>query len=81
MPGSMSPGELVEFAARNTKVPSLLQGIAARTACGYGCHRSSTRTGSKRSTTTGAPAAATTTTKAGPDDAQAHDPGGAARLP
>ena len=32
------------FAARNTKVPSLLQGLAACSACGYGYYRTSTRT-------------------------------------
>jgi site-specific DNA recombinase len=36
------------FAARNTKVPSLLQGLAACTACGYACYRTSTRTTSKK---------------------------------
>ena len=36
------------FAARNTKVPSLLQGLAACTACGYGYYRTSTRTTSKK---------------------------------
>jgi DNA invertase Pin-like site-specific DNA recombinase len=30
------------YAARNTKVPSLLQGLAACSACGYGYYRSST---------------------------------------
>jgi site-specific DNA recombinase len=35
------------FAARNTKVPSLLQGLAACSACGYGYYRTSTRTTSK----------------------------------
>ena len=32
------------FAARNTKVPSLLQGLAACAACGYGYYRISART-------------------------------------
>src|SRR5215470_7348591 len=36
------------YAARNTKVPSLLQGLAACTACGYGYYRTSTRTTSKK---------------------------------
>jgi site-specific DNA recombinase len=36
------------FAARNTKVPSLLQGMAACTACGYGYYRTSTRTTNKK---------------------------------
>jgi site-specific DNA recombinase len=36
------------FAARNTKVPSLLQGLAACTACGYGYYRTSTRTTNKK---------------------------------
>src|SRR5439155_1383331 len=36
------------FAARNTKVPSLLQGLAACSACGYGYYRTSTRTTSKK---------------------------------
>src|ERR687897_2613708 len=36
------------FAARNTKVPSLLQGLAACSACGYGYYRTSTRTATRR---------------------------------
>src|SRR6266702_3028444 len=36
------------FAARNTKIPSLLQGLAACSACGYGYYRTSTRTTSKK---------------------------------
>jgi DNA invertase Pin-like site-specific DNA recombinase len=36
------------FAARNTKVPSLLQGLAACTACGYGYYRTSARTTSRK---------------------------------
>ena len=36
------------FAARNTKVPSLLQGLAACSACGYGYYRTSTRTTNKK---------------------------------
>jgi site-specific DNA recombinase len=36
------------FAARNTKVPSLLQGLAACPACGYGYYRTSTRTTNKK---------------------------------
>ena len=36
------------LAARNTKVPSLLQGLAACTACGYGYYRTSTRTTNKK---------------------------------
>jgi len=36
------------FAARNTKVPSLLQGMAACSACGYGYYRTSTRTTNKK---------------------------------
>jgi site-specific DNA recombinase len=35
------------FAARNTKVPSLLQGLAACTCCGYAYYRTSTRTTTK----------------------------------
>ena len=35
------------YAARNTKVPSLLQGLAACSACGYGYYRTSTRTTNK----------------------------------
>jgi site-specific DNA recombinase len=35
------------FAARNTKIPSLLQGLAACSACGYGYYRTSTRTTNK----------------------------------
>src|SRR6516225_339115 len=34
------------FAARNTKVPSLLQGMAACASCGYGYYRTSTTTSS-----------------------------------
>ena len=45
------------FAARNTKVPSLLQGLAACSACGYGYYRTSTTDRrARRSTTTGASA-------------------------
>jgi site-specific DNA recombinase len=36
------------FAARNTKVPSLLQGLAACQACGYAYYRTSTRTSNKK---------------------------------
>ena len=36
------------FASRNTKIPSLLQGLAACSACGYGYYRTSTRTTSKK---------------------------------
>ena len=36
------------FAARSTKVPSLLQGLAACSACGYGYYRTSTRTTNKK---------------------------------
>src|SRR5215207_10731972 len=36
------------FAARNTKVPSLLQGLAACQGCGYAYYRTSTRTTNKR---------------------------------
>ena len=36
------------FAARNSKVPSLLQGLAACSSCGYGYYRTSTRTTSKK---------------------------------
>ena len=36
------------FAARNTRVPSLLQGLAACSACGYGYYRTSTRTTNKK---------------------------------
>src|SRR6266581_1928182 len=35
------------YAARNTRVPSLLQGLAACSACGYGYYRTSTRTTNK----------------------------------
>ncbi len=35
------------FAARNTKIPSLLQGLAACSACGYGYYRTSTKTTNK----------------------------------
>src|SRR5271165_238020 len=36
------------YAARKTKVPSLLQGLAACSACGYGYYRTSTRTTNKK---------------------------------
>lgn len=36
------------FASRNSKVPSLLQGVAACSACGYGYYRTSTRTTNKK---------------------------------
>ncbi len=36
------------FAARNTKVPSLLQGLAACQACGYAYYRTSTRTSARK---------------------------------
>jgi site-specific DNA recombinase len=36
------------FAARNTRVPSLLQGLAACSACGYGYYRTSARTTSRK---------------------------------
>jgi site-specific DNA recombinase len=36
------------FAARNAKVPSLLQGLAACAACGYGYYRTSTTTARKK---------------------------------
>ncbi len=36
------------YAARNTKVPSLLQGLAACSACGYGYYRTSTTTTNKK---------------------------------
>ena len=36
------------FAARNSKIPSLLQGLAACSACGYGYYRTSTRTTNKK---------------------------------
>ena len=36
------------FASRNSKVPSLLQGLAACSGCGYAYYRSSTRTTSKK---------------------------------
>jgi site-specific DNA recombinase len=36
------------YAARNTKIPSLLQGLAACSACGYGYYRTSTRTTNKK---------------------------------
>jgi len=35
------------FASRNSKVPSLLQGLAACSGCGYGYYRTSTRTTNK----------------------------------
>jgi site-specific DNA recombinase len=36
------------FAARNTRVPSLLQGLAACSGCGYGYYRTSARTTSRK---------------------------------
>jgi site-specific DNA recombinase len=36
------------FASRNSKTPSLLQGIAACSSCGYGYYRTSTRTTNKK---------------------------------
>jgi len=36
------------FAARNAKVPSLLQGLAACSACGYGYYRTSARTARRK---------------------------------
>src|SRR5207244_3997717 len=36
------------FASRNAKVPSLLQGLAACSACGYGYYRTSARTTSRK---------------------------------
>ena len=36
------------FASRNSKVPSLLQGLAACSACGYGYYRTSTRTTNRK---------------------------------
>ena len=36
------------FASRNTKVPSLLQGLAACSACGYGYYRTSTTTTARK---------------------------------
>ena len=47
-PPSPGSGQRLEdnkrFAARNTKVPSLLQGLAACSACGYACYRGHTTT-------------------------------------
>jgi site-specific DNA recombinase len=37
-----------KFATRGSKVPSLLQGLAACSACGYGYYRTSTRTARKK---------------------------------
>ena len=51
---SLSPGcqqrleDNKRFAARNTKVPSLLQGLAACSACGYGYYRTSARTSASK---------------------------------
>jgi site-specific DNA recombinase len=36
------------FASRNSKIPSLLQGLAACSGCGYGYYRTSTRTTNKK---------------------------------
>ena len=36
------------FASRNSKIPSLLQGLAACAGCGYGYYRTSTRTTNKK---------------------------------
>ena len=37
-----------KFATRGARVPSLLQGLAACAACGYGYYRTSTRTARKK---------------------------------
>ncbi len=42
------PEDNKRFAARNAKVPSLPQGLAACSACGYGYYRTSTRTARKK---------------------------------
>jgi site-specific DNA recombinase len=42
------PEDNKRFASRNTKVPSLLQGLAACSACGYGYCRTSARTTSRK---------------------------------
>src|SRR5216684_5690907 len=42
------PEDNKRFAARNTKVPSLLQGLAACSACGYGYYRTSARTARRK---------------------------------
>ena len=41
-------GRNAHFAKRNTKAPTLLQGILVCRECGYACYRSSTRTTNKR---------------------------------
>ena len=41
-------GENKRFAARNTKIPSLLQGLAACSACGCGYYRTSARTARRK---------------------------------
>ncbi|HEX2807776.1 MAG TPA: hypothetical protein VHN80_16570, partial [Kineosporiaceae bacterium] len=38
------------FASRNSKVPCLLQGLAACSSCGYAYYRTSTRTTNKKIT-------------------------------
>jgi site-specific DNA recombinase len=53
------------FAARNTKVASLLQGLAACQGCGYAYYRTSTRTTNKKIYYYGAWAPTTTATPAG----------------
>jgi site-specific DNA recombinase len=53
------------FAARNTRVPSLLQGLAACQGCGYAYYRTRPAPPTRRSTTTGAWAPTTTATPAG----------------
>jgi len=52
------------FAARNTKIPSLLQGLAACSACGYGYYRTSARTARKKIYYYRCLGSATTATKA-----------------
>ena len=50
-PSPGSPQRLADnkrFASRNSKIPSLLQGMAACAACGYGYYRTSTRTTNKK---------------------------------
>ena len=54
------------FASRNSKIPSLLQGLAACSGCGYAYYRGHTTTSATgRSSTTGASAATTTVSSTG----------------
>ena len=68
-PGRLGPvqqrlADNKKFATRSSKVPSMLQGLAACAACGYGYCRTSAPPPAARSTSTSAWARTTTATKA-----------------